>query len=65
MNRDQQIERAWQLMLGAQRDLAHAEDVAAQKRDMFNKANAALRALLTPDTTITDEHIVARILEVV
>ena len=63
MDRNAQIERAWQLMLGAQRDLVHAEEVARQKREQFDRANAHLRSLLAEET-IADEHIVAHVLEV-
>jgi len=65
MDKNAQIERAWQFMLGARDDLVHAESVAAQRREQFERANAALRALLDEQNhSINDEHIVARILEV-
>lgn len=68
VDHEQQLERAWQLMLGARRDLEHANKVAAEKALAFDRANAHLLATLNAQPAenhdIADEHIVARILEV-
>jgi hypothetical protein len=59
MDRNAQIERAWQLMLGARNDLLHAQKALTQKAEQFERANKALMALLNG----LNENDVANILE--
>jgi hypothetical protein len=66
MNKDQQIERAWQLVLGARRDVEHANSVFTEKRAQLERAVQRLKALTGPseEHVLEDHNVLARIIEV-